>query len=214
MPRRRPRLFLDILEQDLRSADPKVHALMQPAEGGMFSSPGRTGLVWALEVLAWNPLWAVAGRVDPRQARGAQDHRQLGEQAETNRCASIFRCWIPQTAAPVEDRIAALELLIRRHPQVGWRICIDQFDPASTTGDYTSRPRWRRDAIGAVSGPPRQTRYRMARKALDLGDRPGRLIPTRTLSDLVERMRGIPPGDQEAVWSAIETWAPGTRRCA
>jgi hypothetical protein len=48
--------------------------------------------------------------------------------------------------------------------------------------------------------------YQMARKALDLAI--GWPEHTeRTLSDLVERLRGIPPEDQEAVWSAIETWA-------
>lgn len=100
-----PELFLDLLEQDLRSADTKVLALMQPAESGMFSSPGRTGLLWALEVLAWNPLWL------PRVVL------ILGKLAELkitdnwankpdHSLASIFRCWLPQTAATVEQRIA------------------------------------------------------------------------------------------------------------
>jgi addiction module HigA family antidote len=200
-----PELFLDILEQDLCSADPKVHALMQPAESGMFSSPGRTGLLWALEVLAWNPLWLsrvvlILGKL--AELKIADNWANKPDHS----LASIFRCCIPQTAATVEERIAALELLIRRHPYVGWRICIDQFDPASTTGDYTSRPRWRRDAIGAGQGATGQDRLRMARKALDLAI----AWPAHTdatLSDLVERMRGIPPEDQEAVWSAIEAWA-------
>jgi addiction module HigA family antidote len=200
-----PELFLDILDQDLRSADPKVHALLQPVESGIFSSPGRTGLLWALEVLAWNPLWLsrvvlILGKLAELKITDNWANKP------DHSLASIFRCWIPQTAASVDERIAALELLIRRHLQVGWRICIDQFDPHSTTGDYTSRPRWRRDAIGAGQGATGQDRYRMMRKALDLAI----AWPTHTdatLSDLVERMRGIPPEDQEAVWSAIETWA-------
>jgi addiction module HigA family antidote len=210
-----PELFLDILEQDLRSADPKVLALMRPAEGGMFSSPGRTGLLWALEVLAWNPLWLprvvlILGKLsEPKIAdnwANKPDHS----------LASIFRCWLPQTAATVEERIVALELLVRRHPQVGWRTCVDQFDPHSTTGDYTYRPRWRRDAIGAGESASGQDRYRMARKALDLAI----AWPTHnenTLGDLVERLRGIPPEDQETVWSAIDTWTaegPDERRKA
>jgi addiction module HigA family antidote len=200
-----PELFLDILDQDLSSADPKVHALLQPVESGIFSSPGRTGLLWALEVLAWNPLWLsrvvlILGKLAELKITDNWANKP------DHSLASIFRCWIPQTAATVYERIAALELLIRRRPQVGWRICIDQFDPHSTTGDYTSRPRWRRDAIGAGQGATGQDRYRMMRKALDLAI----AWPTHTdatLSDLVERMRGIPPEDQEAVWSAIETWA-------
>jgi addiction module HigA family antidote len=199
-----PELFLDILEQDLHAADPKVLALMQPAESGMFSSPGRTGLLWALEVLAWNPLWLsrvvlILGKLAELKITDNWANKP------ENSLASIFRCWIPQTAATVDERIAALELLIRRHPQVGWRICIDQFDPHSTIGDYTSRPRWRRDAIGAGHGATGAERYQMARKALDLAIRwPAHT--DSTLSDLVERLRGIPPEDQEAVWSAVEAW--------
>jgi addiction module HigA family antidote len=200
-----PELFLDLLEQDLRSADPKVHALMQPAEGGLFSSPGRTGLLWALEVLAWNPLWLsravlILGRL--AELKISDNWANKPEHS----LASIFSWGTPQTAATVEERINALELLIRRHPQVGWRICIDQFDPRSIPGNYTSRPRWRRDAIGAGQGATGRERYQMARKALDLAI--GWSGHTeRTLGDLVERLRGIPTKDQEAVWSAIETWS-------
>lgn len=46
----------------------------------------------------------------------------------------------------------------------------------------------------------------MARKALDLAiGWPAH--DESTLSDLVERLRGIPPEDQQAVWSSIEAWA-------
>jgi hypothetical protein len=202
-----PEVFIDILEQDLRSDVPKVHVLMQPAEAGGFSSPGRTGLLWALEVLAWNPQSL------PRVAM------ILGKLAELkindnwankpeNSLASIFRCWFPQTAATIDERIAALELLIRRSPQVGWRICIDQFDPGSTVGHHTSRPRWRRDAIGSGQGAAGSERYKMARKALDLAiGWPAH--NDQTLGDLVERLGGIPPEDQEAIWSTAEKWAAG-----
>jgi addiction module HigA family antidote len=199
-----PELFLDIVEQDLRSADPKVHALMQPAEGGMFSSPGRAGLLWSLEVLAWNPLWLTRVVLILGKLAELKVTDNWANKPE-NSLASIFRCWLPQTAAAIEERIAALELLIRRHPQIGWRICIDQFDPHSTTGGYASRPRWRRDAVGAGHGATGQERHQAVRKALDLAI--GWPAHTDgTLGDLVERLRGIPSEDQEAVWSAIETW--------
>lgn len=200
-----PELFLDILEQDLSAAAPKVHALMKPVDGGMFSSPGRTGLLWALEVLAWNPQWLsrvvlILGKL--AELKITDNWANKPEHS----LASIFRCWMPQTAATVEERIAALELLIRRHPQVGWRICIDQFDPHSTTGDYTSRPRWRRDAIGAGQGATGRERFQMVRRAIDLAIGWPR-HNEGTLSDLVARLRGMSPEDQEAVWSAIEAWA-------
>ncbi|HVJ26903.1 MAG TPA: HigA family addiction module antitoxin [Vicinamibacterales bacterium] len=199
-----PEVFLDILEQDLRAADPKVYALMQPVEVGGFSSPGRTGLLWALEVLAWNPHWLPRVVLILGKLAELKINDNWANKPE-NSLASIFRCWMPQTAAPLEERIAALELLIRRSPEVGWRVAIGQFDPNSTVGDYTSRPRWRKDAIGAGEPVVNIERYKMAGKALELAIAwPNH--DDKTLGDLVERMRGIDPREHEAVWSAIGRW--------
>ena len=59
-----PDLFLDIVEQDVRSADPKILSLLKPASSGIFGGGcPRSGLLWALELLAWKPerLARVAG---------------------------------------------------------------------------------------------------------------------------------------------------------
>jgi hypothetical protein len=82
--------------------------------------------------------------------------------------ASIFRCWMPQTAAPVEIRIKALELLTQRHRTVGWRICLNQFDTRSTIGDYNAKPQWRADAAGAGELVTWNEAHRLARRALEI----------------------------------------------
>ncbi len=198
-----PETFLDILEQDLELDDPKVHALMQPVDPGGFSSPGRTGLLWALETLAWNPQWlarvvVVLGKLAELKITDNWANRP------DNSLGSIFRSWMPQTSATLEERIDSLELLIRRSPGVGWRICINQFDRGRTVGDHTARPRWRRDAIG-FGNPVNLEHHKMAGKALELSI----AWPehnAQTLGDLVERLDGIAPEDHEAIWSAIEGW--------
>jgi hypothetical protein len=49
-----PDVFLDIVEGDLRSAEPKIFTLMKPASTDFFGGGcPRTGLLWALELLAW-----------------------------------------------------------------------------------------------------------------------------------------------------------------
>ena len=63
---------------------------------------------------------------------------------------------MPQTAASVEQRVKALEMLTKRFPDVGWEICIEQIKPGSRIGHYSYRPRWRSDA----SGPGRSSRAR------------------------------------------------------
>ena len=50
-----PREFLALLEDDLRKANPVLNELLEPAGSGAFGHPRRTGMLWALEGLAWHP---------------------------------------------------------------------------------------------------------------------------------------------------------------
>jgi len=198
-----PEVFLDLLENDLRNQPPKVHALLQPADSGPFSWPSRTGLLWALEALAWNPDWLFRVVILLAKLAEIKIIDNWANKPEKS-LASIFRCWMPQTAAPVEIRIKALELLTRQHPTVGWRICLNQFDPRSTIGDYNAKPQWRADAAGAGEPVTWDEAHRLARRALEIAI----AWPThdeQTLGDLVERLDGI-PDDQNAVWAAIRAW--------
>ena len=51
-----PDAFLDLIDVDLKKSDPAVLTLMRPADSGILGAGcPRTGLLWALEGLAWNP---------------------------------------------------------------------------------------------------------------------------------------------------------------
>jgi len=201
-----PGTFLGILEADLNTAQPVVLGLLKPASTGVFGSCPRTGLLWALECLAWKPqdLPRVTG-ILARLSRTAINDNWANKPIESLR--AIFRSWMPQTAASLEDRCKALELLTKRYPDVAWQVCIDQFSPGSRFGDYSYRPHWRSDASGA--GQPVGTRkevYEFARKSLDLA----LAWPSHdenTLGDLVERLGGMAERDHEILWKLIEGWA-------
>jgi hypothetical protein len=199
-----PETFLSILEEDLASSDPKVHALMQPAPSGLWGSPSRSGLLWALEGLAWNPTWL------PRVVMALAKLGEVGVNDNwmnrpENSLLSIFRCWMPQTTASADERIMLLEAVSRKHASIAWRIYIDQFDPNSQIGHHSSKPRWRRDALGAgdvVSiGEMEKVQIDAATKAIGW--------PTHTvstLSDLVDRLEALGAEFQLRVWASIEAW--------
>ena len=199
-----PDVFLDILDQDLHSAEPKVYALMRPTDSGPFSSPSRAGLLWALETLAWNPRWLFhVVTILAKLSELKVDDNWVNK--PENSLTSIFRCWMPQTAAPIDKRLEALDLLIRKNPEMGWRICVNQFDQHSTIGHYSSRPRWRRDAAAAGDVVTNLEAHQMARRAVDRAI--GWATHTEyTLGDLVEHLGRI-PDDQEAVWAQVIAWA-------
>jgi hypothetical protein len=201
-----PQEFLRIIEDDLKTADPQVNALMKPSDSGLFGSCPRSGLRWALENLAWkaDQLPRVSLILAKLAERKINDNWANKPERSLQ---AIFRCWMPQTAASLEDRKKTLELLIRKFPAVGWEICIAQFTPEPRFGDYSHRPRWRSDASEA--GQPLKTRaeiHGFARKAVDLA-LAWSSHNEKTLGDLVANLQGISPEDAATVWDLVEKWA-------
>jgi addiction module HigA family antidote len=200
-----PDLFLDIVEQDLKSNDPKILALLRPASTEIFGGGcSRSGLLWALELLAWKPerLSRVAAILSRMCEIKIDDN---WSNKPENSLTAIFRAWMPQTAANVDQRCGVLETITRRFPNVGWLLCIDQFDPGSTVGHYSHRPHWRKDASGAGQIVTNREAYTFARKALDLAI--GWPAHTEhTLGDLLQRMEGLENADQALIWDKVRAW--------
>jgi len=201
-----PDAFLTLLANDLQQPEPVLLGLLKPASTGVFGRCPRTGLLWALESLAWKPQ--NLGRVTAILAQLSRI--RIDDNWANKPIASleaIFRSWMPQTAASLEDRIKVLEMLAARSPDIAWQICVEQFSLGHRIGHYNYRPHWRSDASGAGQ-PVQATRevYEFARKALTLAI----AWPhhdENTLGDLVERLDGIGAEDQAAVWDLIDSWS-------
>ncbi|MFZ0945415.1 MAG: HigA family addiction module antitoxin [Syntrophobacteraceae bacterium] len=201
-----PNEFLKIIREDLQSSDPVVFGLLKPVDrGSLWTSPPRTGLLWALECLAWKPqnLPRVSAMLAQLSRPKIDDNWMNKPDASLQ---AIFRSWMPQTAASVEQRVKALAMLTKRFPDVGWEICIQQIKPGSRIGHYSYRPRWRSDASGAGQVVTHKEIDDFTRKALDL------LIAwpshdEKTLGDLVESLQGMPEDDQTKVWDLVDEWS-------
>ena len=196
-----PREFLRLLEEDLQKEQPVVFDLLKPADS-LFGRPSRTGLLWALECLAWQHLGRVnliLGRLSSTVIDDNWTNKPIAS------LEAIYRPWMPQTAASLEDRIKALEELTRRFPDIGWQICIDQFQTGPRFGLRSHRPRWRNDASGASRSVTIKEFNDFRIKALDL------LLAwpkhdQKTLGDLIERLPGIPEEDHPSVWDLLDKW--------
>ena len=144
-----PDEFLKIIEDDLRMPDPAVFGLLKPVGNSLFEDCPRTELLWALECLAWKDLSRVS-LILAKMARIPIDDNWVHK--PINSLQAIYRSWIPQTAATLEDRVQGLELLAERHPDVCWKVCVAQFDTGPQTATPSFRPRWRDEAEGAGYG--------------------------------------------------------------
>ena len=201
-----PEEFLSLLEEDVNGPNPVLQELLKPVGPGVFDHPARTGILWALERLGWNPqllmrVVLILAELSQTKIGDNWANKPIGS------LSAIFRSWIPQTAAPLDDRIKALETLCRRFPDIGWQICIQQFEGRQQVAFPSDRPRWRNDAAGAGHGATRGEWGKFVRKALDLAIyRPKH--DRKTLGALVERLDAMPTDeDRIRVWNLIDSWS-------
>ncbi len=201
-----PDEFLSILERDLNTESPAVLGLLRPADAGPFGRPSRTGLLWALEGLSWNP--ETLSRAAFILARLAQvEIRDNWVNKPTHSLKAIFRAWMPQTAASLRGRVDVMKRLVERFPEVAWKICVAQFGADRDTGEYSHKPGWRADGYGfgepfPTWEPIREFQRLMVEMALGWKEH-----TLSTLSDLVERLHGLDEDYQARVWTLIEAWA-------
>lgn len=203
-----PEVFLDLIEEDLKNGDQVFLSLMRPADSGAFGGCPRTGLLWALENLAWDPprLTAVIG-ILARLARVPLDDNWANKPISS--LLAIFRCWMPQTAAPLERRKRALDYLVEKFPEIGWEICLDQFRPGSRIGHKSHRPNWRADASGAGAPVTRGEANDFALYAFGICV-DWAAHDAKTLGALVRNLSGVGPELHDQVWDKVETWARET----
>jgi addiction module HigA family antidote len=200
-----PDEFIDILEADLASDDPVVMSLLKPASTGLFGGGcPRSGLLWALEGLAWSPeqLPRVA-LILARLSEASIDDNWANKPEGS--LSAIFRSWMPQTAATLEQRMNTLDLLAKRFPKIAWRICVEQFDGKSTIGHYSHKPRWRPDGHGKGEPVTRGEMNKFALHALELALN-WREHDCAQLGDLVCAVNELPNRHQAQIWLLVETW--------
>ncbi len=199
-----PGAFLEIIEADLKCGDPQIAALFAPADTGILGDCPRSGILWALELLAWKPerlvrVTSILARLCTWRIDDNWANKPLGT------LKSIYRSWMPQTAASLDQRNQALEWLTRKFPDVGWQICVDQFDSGSTLGDYNNKPRWRTDAYDAgevtTNGEAWQSQHKAIELTLDWSTH-----DEHSLSDLVDRLAALSPEHRKRVWELIDAW--------
>jgi hypothetical protein len=117
-----PAEFLSAVERGTTGSDPVLAKLFTDQGDHTFgiNSP-HTGLLWALELLAWSPehlgraaeLLAQLAELDPG---GKLSNRPDGSLVD------IFRPWYPQSGAGPEARLRVLEAIAGRHPDLGARL--------------------------------------------------------------------------------------------
>ena len=139
-----PDEFLRVVEAALENIDnaPFHELFSQEGSGGLGGWNYMSGLLWALESLAWNKdylsqvaiILADLESIDPG---GNWANRPF------NSLVDIFLPWHTQTTASFEKRIASIQAVLHEQPAVGWKLLLALLphNRGMTTGCH--QPTWR-----------------------------------------------------------------------
>lgn len=137
-----PEEFLDAVASAL-GADPcPFDAVFAQERPGITGRNYLTGLLWALETLAWDPEYLtrvviLLGELAARDPGGNWGNRPA------NSLGTILLPWFPQTVAPVARRLAAVSTLLREYPDVAWNLLMSLLPEAHQISLTTRKPAWR-----------------------------------------------------------------------
>lgn len=138
-----PGEFLDTVKKALRLAPCPFKELFAQKGGGFTSGNYLTGLLWALEGMAWDEQYlvrvcVVLGELASHDPGGQWDNRP------TNSLITILLPWSPQTLASVDKRKVAVKTLLNEWPSIAWTLLI-QFLPGQRQTSFGShKPSWRK----------------------------------------------------------------------
>lgn len=137
-----PEEFLNSLEHTLHRADKPFDALFSQESNGFGGRIYTTGLLWALEGLAWSELYlprvllilAELASIDPG---GNWTNRPV------NSLKTILLPWLPQTLANKDKRISAIKPVIRDFPDIAWQVILAMLPDKHSTTSGSHKPKWR-----------------------------------------------------------------------
>lgn len=142
-----PIAFLDRIEQHLSSNNSPIVALFHEENGFLSSYNFHTGLLWALESLAWFPKYLsrvtlILAKLNTLDPGGQLSNRPI------NSLSEIFKPWYYQTSANLNERKDILKLISEREPETAWTL-LNRMLPHTTRtiAHPTYKTRWRNFGI-------------------------------------------------------------------
>ncbi len=135
-----PLPFVEALESLLQGDSARLKPLF--VDRGFFGSTFQSGLLWAMETLAWSTEYLarvslILCHLESIGSGGNNGNRPI------NSLREIFLAWHPGTSASIENRVAVLRLLHEKHPEVAWMLLLKLLPHAHDSASPTQEPTWR-----------------------------------------------------------------------
>ena len=193
-----PGEFLNAVEKSLDSNPCPFDTLFAQESSGITGTNYMSGVLWALETLAWDPQHLIRV-VDLLGGLAARDPGGNWQNRPANSLTTILLPWLPQTCASIAKRQIAVETLIREQPQEAWKLLVSLLPQSHHFSLGSRKPEWR-DII--PTDWPKSVTYHDYRE--QIGNYAELAVnmakeDTKRLMDLIGHFDHLPPLAQEQV---------------
>ncbi|MBF0585086.1 MAG: hypothetical protein HQL80_12750, partial [Magnetococcales bacterium] len=135
--------FLDEVEKALETEPCPFDSLFTQERAGIMGANHITGLLWALETLAWDEQFLtrvtlLLGALTARDPGGNWANRPA------NSLKTIFFPWYPQTCASIAKRQTAVVTLLDEFPDVAWKLLLGLLPDSHAVSMGSHKPEWRK----------------------------------------------------------------------
>jgi hypothetical protein len=137
-----PDSFLKSVNHSLSNSDKPIMEMFAEEEGMLSPTSRHTGLLWALESLAWDPEYLfrsanILARLASLDPGGNLSNRPI------NSLVEIFSPWHYQTFASFEERMRVIEEIVKNEYEIGWELLTNLFPNNRGIAHPTYKMRWR-----------------------------------------------------------------------
>lgn len=133
-----PSAFLEALQKSLQQGSDGVSRLLQEEST---SWPAHTGLLWALETLAWSSTFAPRAALALATLAARDPGGKWGNRPVTS-LQQILDPYSPQTNLTVEERLVLLEQIGNQEFEVSWKLALGMM-PQMRIMSNSHRPQYR-----------------------------------------------------------------------
>ncbi len=137
-----PDEFLLAVENAIAATPSPFDKLFEQEDTGVFGRNYITGLLWALEGIAWEGIYLSRTAVVLAEIASHDPGGNWANRPD-NSLTDIFLPWLPHTLASVEKRQAVLKTICVEQPKVAWRLLESLLPNQHTTTSGTHKPSWR-----------------------------------------------------------------------
>ncbi len=199
-----PGEFLNAIEKALDSDPCPFDTLFAQEGSGVMGTTYMSGILWALETLAWDPVYLIRvvsllGELAARDPGGNWGNRPA------NSLTAILLPWLSQTCASISKRRVAVETLIREQPQEAWKLLVSLLPQSHQSSSGSRKPEWR-DII--PSDWPKSVTHHEYWEQIDIYAEMAVSMAKRDikrLADLIEHFDRLPPLAQEQILAHLDS---------